>query len=134
MNYVPVIAENQTNGIVWKRDNIVTGQAEKKIEHEQEYIIIPICTTDPSISQDPKVREEDVKEKTTEMDESGASNKDGKDDQATRSDTPVSTTGPFYTDDDLSSPVNAAEASNLLEEHLFEQFSPFKNAFTLPPI
>ncbi|GJT51510.1 hypothetical protein Tco_0977667 [Tanacetum coccineum] len=120
MTYCARTAETQTNGIVWKRDNIVTGQAEKKIEPEQEYIVIPICTTDPSISQDPKVREEDVKEKTTEMDESGASNKDGKDDQATRSDTPVSTTGPFYTDDDLSSPVNATEASNAFEEHLFE--------------
>ncbi|GJT91457.1 putative ribonuclease H-like domain-containing protein [Tanacetum coccineum] len=46
------------------------------------------------------------------MDESGASDKDGEDDQATRNDTPVSTTGPSCTDDDLSSPVNAAEASN----------------------
>ncbi|GJS42855.1 putative ribonuclease H-like domain-containing protein [Tanacetum coccineum] len=33
------------------RDNIVTGQAEKKTKHEQEYILIPICTTDPLISQ-----------------------------------------------------------------------------------
>ncbi|GKG59789.1 hypothetical protein Tco_0607417, partial [Tanacetum coccineum] len=30
-------------------------------------------------------------------------------------------TGLFCTDDDLSSPVNAAEASNAFEEHLFEQ-------------
>ncbi|GJR63738.1 putative ribonuclease H-like domain-containing protein [Tanacetum coccineum] len=158
MNYVPVIAENQTNGIVGKRDNIVAGQAEKKIEPEQEYILIPICTTDPLISQDPKVSEEDAEEKPTEMDESGASDKDGKDDQATRSEferllqqekqtenpnstnsintvsTPVSTAGPSFTNDDPSSPVNAAEASNAFEEHLFERFSPFKNAFTLPPV
>ncbi|GKF86913.1 hypothetical protein Tco_0254740, partial [Tanacetum coccineum] len=128
MNYVPVIVENQTNGIARKIDNIVA---------------------------DPKVSEEDAKEKTTEMDESGASDKDGEDDQSTRSEferllqqekqtvhtnsinnvsTPVSTAGPSCTDDDLSSPVNAAEASNAFEEHLFEQFSPFKNAFTLPPI
>ncbi|GJR97977.1 putative ribonuclease H-like domain-containing protein [Tanacetum coccineum] len=141
-----------------KRDNIVAGQAKKKIEPEQEYILIPICTTDPLISQDPKVSEEDAKEKPTKMDESGASDKDGEDDQATRSEferllqqekqtihtnstnsintisTPVSTAGPSCTDDDLSSPVNAAEASNAFEEHLFEQFSPFKNAFTLPPV
>ncbi|GJZ58013.1 putative ribonuclease H-like domain-containing protein [Tanacetum coccineum] len=154
MNYVPVITENQTNGIAGKRDNIVAGQAEKKIEPEQEYILIPICTTDPLISQDPKVSEEDAEEKTTEMDESGASDKDGEDDQATRSEferllqqekqtvhtnstnsiNTVSTVGPSCTDDDLSSPVNAAEASNAFEEHLFEQFSPFKNAFTLPPV
>ncbi|GJS60166.1 putative ribonuclease H-like domain-containing protein [Tanacetum coccineum] len=115
-------------------EGFFVGQAEKKIEHEQEYILIPICTTDPLISQDPKVSEEDAKEKSTEIDESGASDKDREDDQTIRSDTPVSTAGPSCTDDDLSSPVNAAEASNAFEEHLFEQFSPFKNAFTLPPV
>ncbi|GJV35944.1 putative ribonuclease H-like domain-containing protein [Tanacetum coccineum] len=158
MNYVPVVAGNQTNGIAGTRDNIVTGQAEKKTEPEQEYILIPICTTDPLISQDPKVSEEDAKEKPTEMDENGALDKDRKDDQATRSEferllqqekqtvhpnstnsintisTPVSAAGPSFTNDDPSSPVNAAEASNAFEEHLFERFSPFKNAFTLPPV
>ncbi|GJZ30438.1 putative ribonuclease H-like domain-containing protein [Tanacetum coccineum] len=123
MNYVPVVAGNQTNGIAGTRDNIVTGQAEKKTEPEQEYILIPICTTDPLISQDPKVSEEDAEEKPTKMDESGASDKDGKDDQATRSEferllqqekqtvhpnstnsintvsTPVSTAGPSFTND-----------------------------------
>ncbi|GKD15729.1 ribonuclease H-like domain-containing protein [Tanacetum coccineum] len=88
---------------------------------------------------------------------SGASDKDGKDNQATRSEfesllqqekqtvhpnntnsintvsTPVSAAGPSFSNDP-SSPVNAAEASNAIEEHLFERFSPFKNAFTLPPI
>ncbi|GJW19117.1 ribonuclease H-like domain, reverse transcriptase, RNA-dependent DNA polymerase [Tanacetum coccineum] len=39
-----------------------------------------------------------------------------------------------FTNEDPSSPVNAAEASNAFEEHLFERFSPFKNAFTLPPV
>ncbi|GJV31546.1 hypothetical protein Tco_1391946 [Tanacetum coccineum] len=51
---------NQTNGIAGTRDNIVAGQAEKKIEPEQEYILIPFCTTDPLISQVPKDSEEDV--------------------------------------------------------------------------
>ncbi|GJV42649.1 ribonuclease H-like domain-containing protein [Tanacetum coccineum] len=120
MNYVPVIAENQTN--------------------------------------DPKVSEEDAEKKPTEMDESGPSDKDGEDDQAIRSEfkrllqqekqtvhtnstnsintvsTHVSTVGPSCTDDDLSLPVNVAEASNAFEEHLFEQFSPFKNACTLTPV
>ncbi|GJS19971.1 hypothetical protein Tco_0448603 [Tanacetum coccineum] len=88
------------------------------------------------------------------MDESGASDKDGEDDQATRSEFKrllqqekqtenpnstnsiniVSTARPSYTDDDPSSPVNTAEASNAFEEHLFKRFSPFKNAFTLPPV
>ncbi|GJW18409.1 retrovirus-related pol polyprotein from transposon TNT 1-94, partial [Tanacetum coccineum] len=105
-----------------------------------------------------QVSEEDAEEKPTEMDENRASDKDGKDDQATRSEierllqqekqtvhpnstniintiiTPISAVGPSFANDDLSSPVNVAEASNEFEEHLFERFSPFKNAFTLPPI
>ncbi|GJQ99998.1 putative ribonuclease H-like domain-containing protein [Tanacetum coccineum] len=158
MNYVPVVAGNQTNGIAGTRDNIVTGQDEKKIEPEQEYILIPICTTDPLISQDPKVSEENPEEKPTKTDESGASDKDGEDDQATRSEferllqqekqtenpnstnsintvsTPISTARTSCIDDDPSTPVNTAEASNAFEENLFERFSPFKNAFTLLPV
>ncbi|GKB59430.1 putative ribonuclease H-like domain-containing protein, partial [Tanacetum coccineum] len=155
MNYVPVVAGNQTNGIAGTRDNIVAGQVEKKTEPEQEYILIPICTTDLLISQGPKDSEEDAGVKPTEMDESEALDKDGKDDQDTGSEferllqlekqpnstnsfntvgTPVSAAGPSFTNDDPSSPVNAAEASNAFEEHLFERFSPFKNAFTLLPV
>ncbi|GJW02202.1 putative reverse transcriptase domain-containing protein [Tanacetum coccineum] len=73
MNYVPVVAGNQTNGIVGTRDNIVTGPKDmKKIAVE-----------------------------------------------------------PSSTNDASSSPVNATKTS---EEHIFEQFSPFKNAFTLPHV
>ncbi|GJV38810.1 putative ribonuclease H-like domain-containing protein [Tanacetum coccineum] len=85
MNYVPVIAGNQTNGIAGKRDNIVAGQAEKKIEPEQEYILIPFCTTDPLISQGPKDSEKDVGMKPTKVNESGAFDKGGEDEQDTRS-------------------------------------------------
>nr|GEU52849.1 hypothetical protein [Tanacetum cinerariifolium] len=53
MNYVPVLVVFQTNGIVGTKDNIVAGQAKKKKEPKQEYILIPICTTDPLISQVP---------------------------------------------------------------------------------
>ncbi|GJY71514.1 putative ribonuclease H-like domain-containing protein [Tanacetum coccineum] len=131
MNYVPVVVGNQTNGITGTRDNIVTG---------------------------PKDSEEDAGIKPKEVDESEASDKDGKDEQDTRSEferllqqekqtghpnstnsinivsTPVSTAGPSFTNDDQSSPINVAKASNAFEEHLFERFSLFKNAFTLPPI
>ncbi|GJS81094.1 putative ribonuclease H-like domain-containing protein [Tanacetum coccineum] len=155
MNYVPVVAGNQTNGIAGTRDNIVAGQAEKKTEPEQEYILIPICTTDPLISQGPKDSEEDAGVKPTEVDESEASNKDGKDEQDSRSEferilqqekqtehpnitnsintvsIPVSTAKPSSTNDAPSSPVNAAKTS---EEHLFQQFSLFKNAFILPDV
>ncbi|GJY20931.1 putative ribonuclease H-like domain-containing protein, partial [Tanacetum coccineum] len=107
MNYVPIVVINQTNGIAETRDNIVTG---------------------------PKESEKDSGMKPTEEDVSGALNKDGEDDQATRSYTPVSTAGPSFTNDDPSSPVNVVEASNAFKEHLFERFSPLKNAFILPPV
>ncbi|GJT63805.1 hypothetical protein Tco_1015285 [Tanacetum coccineum] len=70
MNYVPVVAGNQTNGIAGTRNNIVAG---------------------------PKDNEEDARVKPTEVDESEASDKDGKDEQDSR--------------------INAAKTS---EEHLFD--------------
>ncbi|GKD64605.1 putative ribonuclease H-like domain-containing protein, partial [Tanacetum coccineum] len=162
MNYVPVVAGNQTNGIAGTKDNIIAGQAKKKKEPEQEYIIIPLCTTDPLISQGPKDSEENTGKKPTEVDEYEVSDNDGQDDQATRSElerllqqkkqneqtnsinstntvsTPVSTAGPSFANAAPSSPVNTAGPSvstaNAFEEQLFQQFSPFKNAFTLPHV
>ncbi|GJW83806.1 putative ribonuclease H-like domain-containing protein [Tanacetum coccineum] len=78
----------------------------------------------------PKDSEEDAGVKPTELDESEALDKDGKDDQDMGSDA----AGPSFTNDDPSSPVNATKASNTFEEHLFERFSPFKNSFTLLPV
>ncbi|GJR46093.1 putative ribonuclease H-like domain-containing protein [Tanacetum coccineum] len=162
MNYVPVVAGNQTNGIAGTKDNIVTGQDEKKKEPEQEYIMIPFCTIDLLISQDPKDGEENDGKKPTGVDENEASDNDGQDDQATRSklerllqqekqtehnnttnsistiSIPVSTAGPSFTDNVPSSPVNTAgppdSTANAFEEHLFERFSPFKNAYALPHV
>ncbi|GKF10520.1 putative ribonuclease H-like domain-containing protein, partial [Tanacetum coccineum] len=125
INYVPVVVGNQTNGIARTRDNIVSENSGMK---------------------------------PTEADVNGASDKDGEDNQATRSEferllqqekqtvhpnntnsintvsTPVSTAGPSFTNDAPSSPINDVEASNAFEDHLFERFSPFKNAFTLPDV
>ncbi|GJZ70105.1 putative ribonuclease H-like domain-containing protein [Tanacetum coccineum] len=162
MNYVPVVAGNQTNGIAGNRDNIVAGQTKKKIEPEQEYILIPLCITDPSIAQDPKDREVNAGKKDIEMDESRVSDNDGKDEQATRSEseriiqkemqnehinstnsintvsTHVSTDGPSFANATPSSSINDVgtpdSTANAFEEHLFERFSPFKNASTLPHV
>ncbi|GJV59161.1 ribonuclease H-like domain-containing protein, partial [Tanacetum coccineum] len=162
MNYVPVAVGNKTNGIAGTKDNIVAGQAQKKKEPEQEYILIPLCTTDPLISQCPKDCEGDPRMKPTEVDENEASGKSGKNDQEARSEserlnqremqtehtnssnginivgTPVSTAGPSFDTAVPSTPVNAVGPSvstaNESEEQLFERFSPFKNAFTLPPV
>ncbi|GKA45478.1 putative ribonuclease H-like domain-containing protein [Tanacetum coccineum] len=106
--------------------------------------------------------EGDTGMKPSEVDERGASDKNKKDAQDTRSDserlnqsemqtehtnstnsintisTPVSTTRPTF-DNVVPSPlVNtdgpSVSTANAFKEHLFERFSPFKNAFTLPPI
>ncbi|GKB54534.1 hypothetical protein Tco_0905287 [Tanacetum coccineum] len=79
--------------------------------------------------------------KPIEVNESGASDKGEEDEQDTRSEFErllqqekqtnsnnsfnivgrlFSAAGPSFTDDDPSSPVNAAEASNAFEDHLFE--------------
>ncbi|GKD16183.1 hypothetical protein Tco_1205341 [Tanacetum coccineum] len=145
MNYVPVVAGNQTNGIAGTKDNIVAGHAQNEKEPEQEYILIPLCTTDPFISQGPKDSEGDARMKHTKVDERGASDKNKKDAQDTRSEserlnqreiqseltnsintinTSVSTVGPSFDNVVPSPPVNTAGPSvstaNAFEEHLFE--------------
>ncbi|GJW69823.1 putative ribonuclease H-like domain-containing protein [Tanacetum coccineum] len=94
------------------------GQAQKEKEPEQEYILIPLCTTDPLFSQGPKDCEWDARMKPTEVDENEASDKSGKHDQEAR----INTAGP------------SVSTANETEEQLFERFSPFKNAFTLSPV
>ncbi|GJZ46011.1 uncharacterized mitochondrial protein-like protein [Tanacetum coccineum] len=126
-NYVPVLAGNQTNGIVGTRDNIVTGQDEKKTDAEQEYILIPFCTTNPLISQDG----EDDYATRSKFERLLQQEKQTIHPNSTNSINTVSTAGPSFTNDSPSSLVNAART---FEEHLFEQFSPFKNAFTLPDV
>ncbi|GJU22687.1 ribonuclease H-like domain-containing protein [Tanacetum coccineum] len=134
----------------------------RKKEPKQEYILIPFCTTDPLISQGPKDSEEDAEMKPTEINESGSSDKGNENDQDTRSkferllqqekqtehtnstnsintvSPPISTAGPSFDNVVPSPPVNTAGPSvstaNAFEEHLFELFSPFKNASALPHV
>ncbi|GJX89662.1 putative ribonuclease H-like domain-containing protein [Tanacetum coccineum] len=86
MNYVPVMAENQTNIIAGVKDNIIAGQVEKKKEFVQEYILIPFCTTDPFISKGPKASEVDAGEEHTKEGTSEASDDCGQDNQVIRND------------------------------------------------
>nr|GEX88965.1 hypothetical protein [Tanacetum cinerariifolium] len=153
-----VVAGKQTNGIAGTKDNIVAGQAEKKKELEQQYILIPICITDLLISQGPKDNAVDAAKKATEVYESQVLDNGGQDDQVTRSEferllqqerqtehinstnifntvsSPVSTAGPSFANTASPSPINAARtpaSTNAFEEYHFERFSPFKNAFSL---
>nr|GEY98999.1 putative ribonuclease H-like domain-containing protein [Tanacetum cinerariifolium] len=66
-----------TNGIAGTKDNIIAGQAKKKKEPEQDYILIPICTTDPLISQGPKDSAVDAGKKATKVDATQVSDNDG---------------------------------------------------------
>nr|GEU87554.1 hypothetical protein [Tanacetum cinerariifolium] len=151
----------QTNGITGTKDNIVASQAEKKKELEREYILIPICTTNPLNSQGLKDSAVDAAKKAIEVDESRVLNNDGQDDQITISEfegllqqerqtehinstnifntvvSPVNTVGPSFVNTASPSQINAAgtpASTNAFEEHPFERFSPFKNAFSLPHV
>nr|GEX25916.1 ribonuclease H-like domain-containing protein [Tanacetum cinerariifolium]GEY59587.1 ribonuclease H-like domain-containing protein [Tanacetum cinerariifolium] len=145
-----------------RRKNLnVAGQDEKKKELEQEYILIPICTTGPLISQDDKDSAEDAGKKALEVDAGKASDNGRQDNQVSRSEdgslfqqdrqtehnnstndinhvsSPISTAGPSFVNAASQIPLNAAGHSvstNAFEEHSFERFSYFKNAFSLPHV
>ncbi|GKD82303.1 putative ribonuclease H-like domain-containing protein, partial [Tanacetum coccineum] len=54
MNYKPVVAGNQTNGNAGTKENIDVGQDGKKIVLDQEYILLPLLTFDPSLFKSSK--------------------------------------------------------------------------------
>ncbi|GKD70395.1 hypothetical protein Tco_1324485, partial [Tanacetum coccineum] len=102
MNYVPVVAGNQTNGIAGTKDNIVADHAQKEKEPKQEYILIPLCTTDPLISQGHKDSEGDAGMKPIETEHTNSTN------SINTVNTPVSTAGPTFDNVVPSPPVNTA--------------------------
>ncbi|GJY15853.1 putative ribonuclease H-like domain-containing protein [Tanacetum coccineum] len=97
MNYVTVVV-NQTNGIIGARDNIVVGPKDSEDDE-----------------QDTRSEFERLLQQEKQTNSTNSFNTVG---------TPVSTAGPSFTNDHPSSLVNAAEASNAFEDHLFERFSP----------
>nr|GEX45479.1 hypothetical protein [Tanacetum cinerariifolium] len=131
MNYVPVVAGNQTNGIAGSKKNLVTGQNDKKKELEQEYILIPICTTGPLISQGTKDCAVDAGKKAHEAENINSTN------SFNTVSSPVNTVGSSFVNAASQTPINVAGPSastNAFEEHAFERFSPLKNAFSLPHV
>nr|GEV88470.1 retrovirus-related Pol polyprotein from transposon TNT 1-94 [Tanacetum cinerariifolium] len=161
MNYVPVVVINQTNGIVGSKENLVAGQDDKRKELEQEYILIPICTTDLLLSQGSKDCVVDARKKAPEVDESEASDNGGKNDQVSRSEvkglpqqarkteninstksfntvgSPVNTVGSSFVKTASQTPINVvgpSTSTNAFEEHSFKRFSLFKNAFSFPHV
>ncbi|GJT38233.1 putative reverse transcriptase, RNA-dependent DNA polymerase [Tanacetum coccineum] len=56
---------NQTNGDACFKESIDAGQAGKKTVHDQEYILLPLWTSDPSLSKDLKNTEDYAGKKVT---------------------------------------------------------------------
>ncbi|GKD09004.1 putative ribonuclease H-like domain-containing protein [Tanacetum coccineum] len=54
MSYKPVVAGNQTNDNACTKENIDAGQDGKKIVPDQKYILLPLLTSDPSLSKSSK--------------------------------------------------------------------------------
>nr|GEZ39142.1 hypothetical protein [Tanacetum cinerariifolium] len=54
MNYEPISVGTQYNGFAGTKASDNAGQARKKTEPVKDYILLPLWTTDPPFSQDPK--------------------------------------------------------------------------------
>nr|GEU76232.1 hypothetical protein [Tanacetum cinerariifolium] len=84
MNYKLVVAGNQSNGNAGTKENIDAGQAGKKTVPNQEYILLPLWTSNPLLSQGPKNTEDNVSKKVSkvlEKESRVSSKEDDKDDQ-----------------------------------------------------
>nr|GFA15544.1 hypothetical protein [Tanacetum cinerariifolium] len=126
----------QTNGIAGTKDNIVAGQAKKKKEPKQEYILILMYKSQvlDNGGQDDEVTKSEFErllqnERQTEHINSTNS--------FNTVSLPVSTAGPSFVNAASPSPINVAgtpASTNAFEEYPFERCSPFKNAFSLPQV
>ncbi|GJW55061.1 putative ribonuclease H-like domain-containing protein [Tanacetum coccineum] len=54
INYEPIVAGTQSNGFAGTKASDNAGQARKETEPVKDYILLPLWTTDPPYSQDPK--------------------------------------------------------------------------------
>ncbi|GJW94914.1 hypothetical protein Tco_0174586 [Tanacetum coccineum] len=59
MNYKPIIAGTQSNGFIGTKVSDNAGQARKEIKPVKDYILLPLWTTDPPFSQNPKSSQDD---------------------------------------------------------------------------
>nr|GEV03337.1 retrovirus-related Pol polyprotein from transposon TNT 1-94 [Tanacetum cinerariifolium] len=129
MNYVPVVARNQTNGIAGSKENLVAGQDDKKKELEQKYILIPICTTDPLISQGTKDSVVDARKKAPESNESEALDNGGKNDQVPRSEVEILLQQERQTEN-----INSTNSFNTVSSPVITVGSSFVNTASQTPI
>ncbi|GKC04169.1 retrovirus-related pol polyprotein from transposon TNT 1-94, partial [Tanacetum coccineum] len=59
MNYEPIVVGTQSNGFAGIKASDNASQARKETDAVKDYILIPIWTTDPPYSQDPKSSHDD---------------------------------------------------------------------------
>ncbi|GJY41193.1 uncharacterized mitochondrial protein-like protein [Tanacetum coccineum] len=66
MNYKPIVAGTQSNGIAGTKASDNAGQARKETEPVKNYILLPLWPTDPPFSQDPKSSQDDGSKPSSE--------------------------------------------------------------------
>ncbi|GKF01556.1 hypothetical protein Tco_0028479 [Tanacetum coccineum] len=59
MNYEPIVAGTQSNGLAGTKASDNVGQARKETEPVKDYILLPLWTSDPPFFQDPKSSHDD---------------------------------------------------------------------------
>ncbi|GJV94675.1 putative ribonuclease H-like domain-containing protein, partial [Tanacetum coccineum] len=59
MNYEPIVAGTQSNSFAGTKASDNAGQARKETKPVKDYILLPLWTTDPPYSQDPKSSHDD---------------------------------------------------------------------------
>nr|GEV32078.1 retrovirus-related Pol polyprotein from transposon TNT 1-94 [Tanacetum cinerariifolium] len=59
MNYEPIVAGTQSNGFAGTKASNNAGQARKETEPIKDYIFLPLWTTDPPFSKNPKISHND---------------------------------------------------------------------------
>ncbi|GJT23527.1 putative ribonuclease H-like domain-containing protein [Tanacetum coccineum] len=126
MNYKPVIAGNQSNGNAGTKENIGACPVGKKTVPDQEYILLPLWTSDPLLSKGLKNTEDYAGKKVTKVPETESrvsSKEDEKDDQYLRNEfeslngeNDINSTNNINT---VSSTINTASINdNVVDENI----------------
>ncbi|GKF34809.1 retrovirus-related pol polyprotein from transposon TNT 1-94, partial [Tanacetum coccineum] len=138
MNYVPVAAGNKTNSIAGTKDNIVAGFKDCKGDAGIKPTKVDENEASDKNKKHQEARSESERITQREMQTEHSNSTNGINTVSTPVSTHVSTAGPSIDTASPSPPVNtvgpSVSTANESEEQLFERFSPFKNAFTLPSI
>ncbi|GKD62382.1 putative ribonuclease H-like domain-containing protein [Tanacetum coccineum] len=132
MNYVLIVVGNQTNDIAGTKDNIVAGHKDSEGDAGMKPIEVDDRGDSDKNAQDTRSESERLNQREMKTEHTNSTK------SINTVSTPVSNAGPSFDNAAPSPPVNTAGPSvstaNAFEEHLFERFSPFKNAFTLSPV